>query len=93
MGGLAVVSPVMTDTAACDDASGHLDTNLPPPRVDRRTGARLVSERYFPVGPRALERWPLQYRIVNRRALVETAELFAVAERMLTAAPFQCRKA
>ena len=28
-----------------------------------------LSQRYFPVGPRALERWPLQYHIVNRRAL------------------------
>jgi hypothetical protein len=88
-----MVSPVMT-TAACDDVSGHLDTTdtaTLPARVDRQTGARLVTERFFPIGPRALERWPLQYRIVNRRALVETAELFAVAERMLKSAPFICR--
>ena len=87
-----MILPVTTDTAvACDDTSYQLDTADLPPRVDRQTGARLVSERYFPVGPRALERWPLHYRVVNRRALVETAELFAVAERTLKAASFVCR--
>ncbi len=58
-----------------------------PARVDRGTGAVLVTRRYFPVSPRTLEAWPLTWRHVNGKAVCETAELFAVAQSKLEAAP------
>ena len=64
--------------------------NLPadtPARVDRRAGAELVSKHFFPVSHRSLEVWPLTWRHVNGRALIETEELFAVAQAKLDAAP------
>lgn len=58
-----------------------------PRRADRRIGAALVTQHLFPVSPRTLERWPLAWRRVNGKAVCDTAELFAVAERMLAEAP------
>ena len=57
-----------------------------PRRVDRRRGAELVERYFFPVSHRSLERWDLAWRHVNGKAVVETAELFAVAEAKLAAA-------
>lgn len=58
-----------------------------PRRADRRTGAALLTRHLFPVSPRTLERWPLTWRRVNGKAVCETAELFAVAQRKLDEAP------
>lgn len=62
------------------------DLNTLPRRVDRRRGAELVELYFFPVSYRSLERWGLTWRHVNGKAVVETAELFAVAEAKLAAA-------
>ncbi len=62
------------------------DLNTLPRRVDRRRGAELVKLYFFPVSHRSLERWGLTWWHVNGRAVVETAELFAVAEAKLAAA-------
>ena len=58
-----------------------------PVRVDRKTGAELVTRYYFPATSRAVETWPLDWRLVNGRAVCETADLFAVAQAKLDAAP------
>lgn len=58
-----------------------------PPRMDRRTGAALISRHLFPISHRTLERWPVAWRHINGRALVETAELFAEAQRRFEEAP------
>src|SRR5215207_5760777 len=58
-----------------------------PVRVDRTGGATLVTKWFFPVSPRTLEAWPLRRRLVNGKAVVETAELFAVARARLEASP------
>ena len=42
-----------------------------PKRVDRKTGAKLVTDRFFPVSHRSLEAWPLTWRHVNGKALVK----------------------
>lgn len=63
------------------------DCETLPRFVDRRRGAALVTARYFAVSPRSLERWALTWRRVNGRAVCETAELLALAERMIAAAP------
>src|SRR4051812_45474965 len=63
------------------------DLNALPVRVDRRRGAELVTQFIIPVAPRTLESWPLTWRHVNGKALVETVELFAVAQAKLDAAP------
>jgi hypothetical protein len=63
------------------------DLSTLPRNVDRRAGAELVTRFFFPVSPRSLEVWPLVWRHVNGKAVVATAELFAVAEAKLSAAP------
>ncbi len=73
-------------TSPAPDGGGRDLAELPA-RVDRRTGAALISKRYFPVSPRSLESWPVTWRRVNGKAIGETAELFAVAQSKLDAAP------
>jgi hypothetical protein len=58
-----------------------------PVRVPRDTAAKLVSQYFFQVSPRSMERWNLAWRRVNGRAHCETADAFAVAKSMLDAAP------
>ena len=57
-----------------------------PKRVDRATGAKLVTQRYFPTSPRALENWELDWLVVNGKATCETEALFAAAQAKLDAA-------
>ncbi len=56
-----------------------------PARVDR--AAVVVTRYFFPVSYRTLERWPLSTRLVNGKAIIETADLLAVAQAKLDAAP------
>lgn len=65
----------------------ELDLADLPRRVDRNTAAELITRHYFPVASRTLEVWPLTWRLVNGKAVCETAELFAVAQAKLDAAP------
>jgi hypothetical protein len=58
-----------------------------PVRVPRDRAAELVTQIYFEISPRTLERWPLVWRRLNGKAHCETRDLFAVAESMLGAAP------
>jgi hypothetical protein len=58
-----------------------------PPRVDRKTGADLLTRHFFPIEARTLEVWPLSWRLVNGKAVCETADLFAMAQAKLDAAP------
>jgi hypothetical protein len=58
-----------------------------PRRVDRSTAAELATKFFFPVSSRTLEVWPVTWRLVNGKAVCETAELFAVAQAKLDAAP------
>ena len=66
-----------------------------PARVDRQDGAALITQLLFPISPRTLERWPVTWRRINGRALVETYELLVEAQRRVDSAPairggFQC---
>ena len=65
----------------------HPDLDALPTRVDRRRGAELVTQRFFPVSARSLERWGVPVRHVNGKAVMDTAELFAAAQAKLDAAP------
>lgn len=58
-----------------------------PKRVDRKVGAQLVSQHYFPISARTLECWPLKWQRINGRALVETAMLLEEAQRRVIEAP------
>ena len=60
---------------------------LLPARVDRRLGAQIITERYFPISHRTLETWPINWRRVNGRAICDTAELLKLAESKFEAAP------
>ncbi len=63
------------------------DLSTLPVRVDRRTGAELVTKFFFPLSPRTLEVWPLTWQHVNGYAVCKTAELFDEAQAKLDAAP------
>ena len=58
-----------------------------PARINRSAAAALLTQHFFPVSPRTLERWPIATRRVNGRALIDTADLIAVAKAKLDAAP------
>jgi hypothetical protein len=58
-----------------------------PVRVDRKAAAALVKRFFFTVSERSLEIWPLDWVLVNSKAHCETADLFAVAQAKLAAAP------
>ena len=64
-----------------------VDPDHPPVRLTRKQAAKLISDRYFPLSARTLERWPLKTTVVNRLALLETAHVLAEAQRRLDAAP------
>jgi len=74
---------------AKSDAASNAPTHAAelPPRLDRRTAAAVVTARFSPVSYRTLESWPITSRIVNGRAVIETAELLAFARAKLDAAP------
>jgi hypothetical protein len=74
-------------SSASSQPSPALDGNGLPAYVDKRAAAAIVTQRFFPVSHRSLERWPLRFRVVNRRAVVATAELLAVAKARFDAAP------
>ena len=58
-----------------------------PARLDRRAGAALISQHLFPISPRTRERWPVTWRRINGKALVDTSELLAEAQRRVDIAP------
>ena len=58
-----------------------------PPRLDRRAAAKLLTDYYFPTSVRTMPELPLPWRIVNRKALVETKDLVAWAQAKLDQAP------
>ncbi len=64
-----------------------LDLSTLPVRVDRKAAADLVTRYFFPVSPRSLETWPLDWVQVNSKATCATADLFTVAQAKLDAAP------
>jgi hypothetical protein len=54
---------------------------------DRRQLADIHSFYFGPQSPRSLERWPLEWRIVNGRAVAEVRAFIAEAQRRFDAAP------
>lgn len=71
---------------ASSDSAPSRDRPLPA-RVDRKRGAQIVSDLFFPVSPRTLEVWPVVWRRVNGRATCDTTDLLGVAQKKLDAAP------
>ena len=58
-----------------------------PARVDRQDGAALITQLLFPISPRTLERWDVEWQLINGKALAETRKLLAKAQRMVDEAP------
>jgi hypothetical protein len=58
-----------------------------PVRVTREEGAALVTQFYFKVSPRSLERWPIAWRRLNGKAHGDTVDLFRHAEAVVAGAP------
>jgi hypothetical protein len=57
-----------------------------PVRMDRKAAATFITQNYFRVAPRSLERWPLDEVYVNGRVMLETHQLVTEAERRLAVA-------
>jgi hypothetical protein len=51
-----------------------------PKRAPRPELAGLISQRYFKVSPRTLERWEINWLTLNGRAHGDVAEAFAIAQ-------------
>ena len=64
-----------------------MDLKKYPRRVDRRTAAKIVTDEFFPVSHRTIEAWPLPTQRVNGKATLAVADLCALAEAKLQAAP------
>lgn len=58
-----------------------------PPRLTREQAAKAISRHFFPIKKRTLERWPLPVTILNGKACLSAAEVFAEAQRRVDAAP------
>jgi hypothetical protein len=58
-----------------------------PVRMTRSMAAAYLSQHFFPVSPRTLERWPVATRRVNGHVLIDTADLLTVANGKLRSAP------
>ena len=69
----------------------HRDDSPPeqaaPKWIDRKRGAALITDLYFQISPRTLEKWPIAWRYANGRATCETEELLNYAKAKLDAAP------
>lgn len=74
--------PLMTTNAPLAPPTGIL-----PIWVDRKQGAKIITERLGPISARTLERWPLKWRLFNGRAVTLTEDLIAVAQARLDEAP------
>ena len=73
--------------AAVVSRSNDLIGNSTPRRIDRKRGAALITDLYFQISPRTLEKWPIAWRYANGRATCETDELLNYAKSKLDAAP------
>jgi hypothetical protein len=58
-----------------------------PPYVDRKTGAKIITDNLYPASYRTLEAWPLPTRRVNGKAIVPTRVLLEQAFAKFAAAP------
>jgi len=58
-----------------------------PARVNRKRGAQIITDLYFPISHRTLETWPIAWRYVNGRATCDIGDLLILAEAKLNAAP------
>lgn len=76
----------MPDPIGLADDFNELLKSLPR-RATRPIAAELVSQYFFAISPRTLERWPLTWRLLNGKVHCEVAELFALAAAMVDAAP------
>src|SRR5690348_11030107 len=78
-------APKLHSTAATLDRASSAGAISAPVRVTRIAAAELISQLFFTVSPRTLERWPVTWRRLNGKAHVDRKELFEVAEQMLKA--------
>jgi len=57
-----------------------------PQYADKATAAAIITHHFFPISPRALERWPLTVRRPNKATIYEVGELMQYAEAKLQSA-------
>ena len=82
-----MIRPTQTTKNFSDTGAAKAADSTLPARVDRKRGALIITERYFPISHRTLETWPITWRRVNGRAICDTGDLLALAEAKLEAAP------
>jgi hypothetical protein len=63
-----------------------IDLGTLPVRITRKAAAALISQYYFSIAPRTLEKWPLDEVYVGGRIHFDTRQVVAEAERRLAAA-------
>jgi hypothetical protein len=67
----------------------RVDALLPQyrPLLTREEAAAAISEHFFPIKPRTLERWPVSIKRLNGKACLITREVFEEAQRRVDTAP------
>jgi hypothetical protein len=63
------------------------DPSILPRYGDRQLLAKIHCHYFGPQSPRTLETWPLDWRMVNGRAVAEVRAFLAEAQRRVDAAP------
>jgi len=68
-------------------AASEPDLSELPVNSNRHQLAAIITQYFFKVSARSLERWPLSWRHVNGRSICRTADALEEARRRLEAAP------
>ncbi len=55
--------------------------------IDRATAVQLVTERFFPVTRRAIERWEIPGKLIGRKFHMSESAVMAYAQKLLDSAP------
>jgi hypothetical protein len=80
-------APASAPHPAADRIAALIAENRYPPRMHRSRAAEVVSQHFFDISPRTIERWDVPVRIINGRAYMETRALLEEAQRRVDAAP------
>jgi hypothetical protein len=79
--------PKQRRASLASSTSAHALLSQYRPLLTREEAAAAITEHFFPIKPRTLERWPVSIRRLNGKACLLTREVFEEAQRRVDAAP------
>ncbi|MCK8788279.1 hypothetical protein M0638_28410 [Roseomonas sp. NAR14] len=69
------------------ELKAHPSLDQLPEYMTREQAARVITEHFFPISDRTLEKWPLRGRRVSGKLMLLTADVIAEARRRMEEAP------